>query len=1231
MNRFLKIKYRHADVLNIIALTLTYIALAQVALNFFSVNGVVSVVWPSSGLALAGLLLGGRRYWLGVFIGAFAANVLAGSAVSLSFIIACGNTLEALTALWLLKRLNHFDKSLNQPFDYLYLILAASTSAWVSALIGNSALFLYHIVNLETLLANLCDWWIGDTLGIILVTPFILVWQQLPYSWFKPQRRLETVVGFALAFLVGQAVFISAFEPIVGRILGYWMFPFIAWAGVRCGRRGVLLLIVMIVIQGLYGFIHHKGFFGTAGLMNLTCYVLVLSFAGIGLNLMVKKRGCIEQALRLSEQRLLNAQRIVHLGHWEWNVTEDKLFWSEEMWRIFGFNQPLRYINYATFLECLHEDDRLSVEYAVDNALHQHHPFSLEYRICMPSGETRFVHAQAEVVTDKQATVIMRGTVQDITARKLTEQKLQLSEQRLITAQRIAHVGNWEWNMKHEQILWSSEMYQIFDLPQEGGINFSLFFNSIYLDDRQKVKDARDKALTGQQPYNITYRIYTSNGELRYLHAQAEVTTNALGEQLVIGATRDITEYKLAEQALVTSQQRLVTAQRIAHIGSWEWNLIDNTLHWSEEMYRIFHIEKNTTINYINAFDSVHSSDRKMIEEAVNNTIQMHQPYSIDYRIYLPNGELRYLHGQAEVIINAQGETILIGTSQDITERKQTEEALQLSALVYQNSSEAMMITDAQNNIIAINPAFTTLTGYSEQEVLGKNPRVRKSGHQTAVFYDDMYAALNASGQWQGEIWNRRKTGEIRAEWLSINTIYHQDGTPYRRVALFYDITQRKESEKLIWKQANFDLLTGLPNRLMFMDRLEQAIKKASHTNRHLVLLFLDLDRFKEINDSYGHSTGDVLLKEVALRLKYCLREGDTFARLGGDEFTIILSELAHVIDADMIAQCVLDQLNSPFKLGEKTIYISTSIGVTVYPNDALTAGDLLKNADQAMYAAKAAGRNRYHYFTPKMEQAAQKRMQLATDLRDALKENQFVVYYQPIVSIATGEIHKAEALIRWQHPKRGLISPADFIPIAEETGLIIDIGEWVFEQVIHQVAHWRTNYRADFQISINKSPIQFHHKRTQPHSWPEQLKNLGLTGDSIVVEITEGMLLDITDIITHKLSDFNAANMQVALDDFGTGYCSLGYLKRFDIDYLKIDQSYVQNLKHNSDDMTLCSAIIVMAHTLGIKVIAEGIETKEQLNLLKNTNCDYGQGYLFSRPVPAAEFERFFSNPPAL
>jgi diguanylate cyclase (GGDEF)-like protein/PAS domain S-box-containing protein len=699
----------------------------------------------------------------------------------------------------------------------------------------------------------------------------------------------------------------------------------------------------------------------------------------------------------------------------------------------------------------------------------------------------------------------------------------------------------------------------------------------------------------------------------------------------VIGATRDITEYKLAEQALVTSQQRLVTAQRIAHIGSWEWNLIDNTLHWSEEMYRIFHIEKNTTINYINVFDSVHSSDRKMIEEAVNNTIQMHQPYSIDYRIYLPNGELRYLHGQAEVIINAQGETILIGTSQDITERKQTEEALQLSALVYQNSSEAMMITDAQNNIIAINPAFTTLTGYSEQEVLGKNPRVRKSGHQTAVFYDDMYAALNASGQWQGEIWNRRKTGEIRAEWLSINTIYHQDGTPYRRVALFYDITQRKESEKLIWKQANFDLLTGLPNRLMFMDRLEQAIKKASHTNRHLVLLFLDLDRFKEINDSYGHSTGDVLLKEVALRLKYCLREGDTFARLGGDEFTIILSELAHVIDADMIAQCVLDQLNSPFKLGEKTIYISTSIGVTVYPNDALTAGDLLKNADQAMYAAKAAGRNRYHYFTPKMEQAAQKRMQLATDLRDALKENQFVVYYQPIVSIATGEIHKAEALIRWQHPKRGLISPADFIPIAEETGLIIDIGEWVFEQVIHQVAHWRTNYRADFQISINKSPIQFHHKRTQPHSWPEQLKNLGLTGDSIVVEITEGMLLDITDIITHKLSDFNAANMQVALDDFGTGYCSLGYLKRFDIDYLKIDQSYVQNLKHNSDDMTLCSAIIVMAHTLGIKVIAEGIETKEQLNLLKNTHCDYGQGYLFSRPVPAAEFERFFSNPPAL
>ncbi len=974
---FLKTTYRWSDGLNIMALALAYTILAKIALSFFSVNGVVSVVWPSSGLALAALLLGGKRYWLGVFIGAFAGNVLAGSSVSLSLIIACGNTLEALTGLFLLSRANDFDNRLNQPKDYLYLVLAGVISALISALIGNSALLAYHLVTLQTVIPSLIDWWQGDTLGMILMTPFILVWRQLPHHWLRRERLLETIACFGLAFLFGQAVFLGAFQTFVGSILGYWMFAFVAWAAMRYGRHGTLLIISMILIQGLLGSIEQKGFFSTdvvqTGLFNFTCYTLVLTAVGIGLTLIIRKRQHIEQALRLSEQRLLRAQRIAHLGNWEWNVTHDKLFWSDEMYRIFGLPTQQQTISYAIFLDCVHTDDR------------------------------------------------------------------------------------------------------------------------------------------------------------------------------------------------------------------------------------------------------------QLVMDAVDNALRLHQTYHIDYRIHLSTGELRFIHAQAEVVTDDQGDLLMIGTVQDVTERKLTEEALQLSALVYQNSSEAMMITDANNIIIATNPTFTELTGYTEKEVIGMNPSIRKSGHHDASFYNNMHTALSATGQWQGEIWNRRKSGAIRAEWLSIHTIFHQNGALYRRVSLFHDITQKKNNEALIWNQANFDKLTALPNRNMFYDRLEQNLKKAHRHQQSLVLLFLDLDRFKEINDSFGHSIGDRLLKEVALRLTACVRETDTVARLGGDEFTIILTELTHASDAEIVAQGIINELIKPFLIDNKTLHISTSIGITVYPDDADNAEMLLKNADQAMYAAKAQGRNRYSYFTPAMEHAAQTRMQLTTDLYDALSQEQFLVYYQPIVTLATREIHKAEALIRWQHPERGMVNPSDFIPIAEESNMIIDIGEWVFRQVIQQVMQWRANYYPDFQISINKSPIQFHSKNTDYPSWSEQLTTAGLSGQSIVVEITEGMLLDVNDVIRSKFVEFHNADIEISLDDFGTGYSSLSYLKKFDIDYLKIDQSFVRHLKAESDDMALCEAIIVMAHKLGIKVIAEGIETAEQLDLLTAVGCDYGQGYLFSRPIPPTEFECLF------
>lgn len=570
---------------------------------------------------------------------------------------------------------------------------------------------------------------------------------------------------------------------------------------------------------------------------------------------------------------------------------------------------------------------------------------------------------------------------------------------------------------------------------------------------------------------------------------------------------------------------------------------------------------------------------------------------------------------------------LIYAAAHDISEQKKAEDELRLAALVYQNSSEAMMITDADNCIISINPAFTLCTGYTLNDVLGKNPKILSSGKQTPEFYRAMWDALNTTGRWQGEVYNRRKNSDIFVEWVIINTVFNKDGSVQRRVALFSDISEKKKSEELIWFQANYDPLTKLPNRRLFVDRLQQELLKAERDQQSMGLLFIDLDRFKEVNDGLGHSMGDELLIQVADRLSTCVRKSDTVARLGGDEFTVIVTDLKGNTDIDKIAQNILTALGQPFTLNTSQAYVTASIGIALSPADADDFENLIRYADQAMYAAKNKGRNAFCYFTPSMQIMMDKHLQLAQDLRRAVAENQFLAYYQPIVDLDKNQIVKAEALIRWAHPIRGMVMPNEFIPVAEETGLINDMGDWIFKQAAQQAKHWRQRYCPDFQISVNKSPVQFHTQDEIHNHWTDYLKHMQLPGDCVVVEITEGLLLETTTAVAEKLLHFRDCGIQVAIDDFGTGYSALAYLKKLDIDYLKIDQSFTRNLAAHSSDLALCEAIIVMAHKLGIKVIAEGIETPAQCELLKQAGCDYGQGYLFSKPLSAAKFETLLSQ----
>lgn len=552
-----------------------------------------------------------------------------------------------------------------------------------------------------------------------------------------------------------------------------------------------------------------------------------------------------------------------------------------------------------------------------------------------------------------------------------------------------------------------------------------------------------------------------------------------------------------------------------------------------------------------------------------------------------------------------------------------------LASNVYDAIAEGMIVMDAGNKIMSVNPAFTQITGYQISEVVGRDLMYLSSGRQDEYFYQKMWETIKATGKWQGEVWNRRKSGESYCEWLSISTIYNDDDSVSRRIGFIRDSTDEKLNKETIWRQANFDDLTGLLNRRALTERLDHEIKQSGSSGLPFALMLVDLDRFKEVNDMLGHAVGDALLKIVGQRMENCFSSTCAIGRLGGDEFAIVIGEIADTPSVGSIASSLLERLATPYRLGHDFAFTSASIGITFYPQDADDITSLWKNADQAMYAAKRLGRNQYQYYTPALQETADKRGRLSRDLHEAIQGNQFILHYQPIVDLQAGTIHKAEALVRWKHPELGMISPADFIPIAEENGQIVEIGDWVFYEAANQVAHLHEIYSSEFQISINKSPVQFRSNSNQHENWLEYLTERKLHGRSIVVEITEGLLMEAKEDIYSQLMLFRDNGMQVALDDFGTGYSSLSYLKKFDIDYIKIDQSFIRNLTSHSEDITLCEAMVVMAHKLGIKVIAEGVETEQQRDLLQQIGCDYGQGYFFSKPLPAEAFEQYLKEHP--
>jgi diguanylate cyclase (GGDEF)-like protein/PAS domain S-box-containing protein len=1247
----------------------------------------VAIVRASSGFALAALLIGGKRYWPGILLGIFLGNIMHGVALATAITIASASTIGVLASAYFLLQIRNFNINLSHPRDFIWLVILGAFGSFVSAVIG--VIFLVSVLGPTKLVIShsLIQWWQADTLGIILVTPLVLVWRHFPKDWFKRERIVETIFCFGLAFLSGQIIFLDwADFPFDHFVKDYWMFPFVVWAAVCFGLRGTLLVIsttaLLILLGRTQDTIWITENFAHGLRLNFWLYMSALLLVGIATALFLEKKQAAELALRQNRDLFNKLSQRVPGIIYQFKLFPDGRscfpFASEGMLNVFGLSPEELQVDASSTFTKVHPEDYAGLMASIEESARALTLWQQVFRVVLPERGVRWMLAESQPEKLKDGSVLWHGHMHDVTERKLESMVAKERGQRLQAifdtepqCVKIIDLNGSLIDMNKAGL----DMLQVSTLEEAKQYQLVDFILPKYQDDFRLL---RKKVFSGEEGV-LEFEISAKKGTRRWLEEHAVPMYDDLGEVTgLLAIVIDITERKQAEarilhltllyKALSEVNQAIVRMEEIDELfplvcrNAVEFGGMKMAFVGQPDEVTGFIKPMASHGDLLNELDTLVVSSRADVPEgrgAIGTAFRGGQPVVINdfhasaitqpwhakaaksginaiavfpiLRAGLPFAVFVVFH---EVIdaFDEEAVALLTEMSTDVTfaldnfdrraQQAATAESLRLAASVYETSGEGIIITDADDQIVAVNPAFTAISGYAAEDVLGKGGHIFRSGRHDEAFYDAMWQTVSTTGNWQGEVWEKRKNGEVYPKQLTISSVFNEQGELQQRVAMFVDVTQRREAEELIWRQANFDSLTSLPNRQMFYDRLDQDIKKASRAIKPLALMFLDLDQFKEINDTLGHDKGDLLLREVACRLAGCIRETDTVARLGGDEFTIILNELDGSSSADRVAQDILQKIATPFQLGDEIVYISASIGITFYPEDATTVESLLKNADQAMYAAKNQGRNRCHYFTASMQQMVQMRMQITTDLHSALAKNQFWVAYQPIVELATGAIFKAEALIRWEHPKKGLISPASFIPVAEETGLIIDIGDWVFKQAAQQVKHWRALLHPEFQISVNKSPVQFHTEKLTHAAWYDYLSSMDLPGQSIAVEITEGLLLDASNLVVEHLLEFRAAGMQVSLDDFGTGYSALSYLKKFEIDYIKIDQSFTRNLAEGSYDMVLCEAIIVMAHKLGMRVIAEGVETEEQKNLLIAAGCDFAQGYYYSRPVRPEELE---------
>ncbi len=930
-----------------------------------------------------------------------------------------------------------------------------------------------------------------------------------------------------------------------------------------------------------------------------------------------------ELALAQINERWSLAQSVASIGIWDWDIVNNQASFNSEYFKLLGLPQNVSH-SYENFLSALLPEDRpkvqTTVQHSLENGIEQ---YEIEYRLKrFDDGSIRWMRSKGRFIFSDGIPSRGLGIIIDITEGKLAEVNLRKSESQLrfITDNAPILIAQCDHEKRYKFV--NQQYAQLFGLKPTDIIGKhprEILGEEAYA----HAAPYMEVALSGNETgYDLTLPT-TSHGPVVvavHYHPECDTEGQVIG---FVAAITNITERKRAEEILRFHSKIL---NNLAE-GIFLIRVTDETIVFVNPKFAcMFGYDPSELlgkhVSIVNA-----TSDKSPVEVAAAIIGELEQTgwWSGEVKNIKKDGTIFLCHASVTVLEHPEFGLVWASEHEDITRRKQIEQEQRIAAIAFQ-SQEGIMITDEIGNLIRVNEAFTRITGYTPDEVIGKNPRILTSGRQDAAFYEAMWASINRKDAWEGEIWNRRKNGEIYPEHLTITAVKDAHGIVTNFVATLFDISRSKQSEDTIKNLAFYDPLTELPNRRLLMDRLHQALAYNVHSCKQGAVMMIDLDNFKMLNDSHGHAQGDLLLKLVAQRLTSCVREGDTVARLGGDEFVVILEDLSEdlklaAIQAGEVGQKLLTNLNHPYQLGKHEYQNTPSIGITLFNKTVQEKEELLKQADIAMYQAKRAGRNTLRFFNYEMQECIIARSELENELRVALGNGQFQLHYQ----IQVNNLNQpcgAEALIRWLHPKRGLVSPALFIPLAEETGIIVTIGHWVLETACLQLKAWQQDELTRHLIlSVNVSAKQY--RETE---FVTQVKSAILRHDInpqlLKLELTESIMVDDIEETIRTMHKLREIGIQISLDDFGTGYSSLQYLKRLPLYQLKIDQSFVRDISIDENDIEIVRTIIGMGKAMNLNVIAEGVETEEQRVILEQCGCFAFQGYLFGRPEPIEQLE---------